>query len=62
MFQDVRHSRIIWGIRLEPDGEDIVLILPGNVEIISASLVVLEVQGRQLEFRDMLRTDQSEAM
>jgi len=54
MLQDVRDSRIVWGIRLEPDREDIVLVLASNVQIVGAGLVVLEVESRQLEFRDML--------
>lgn len=52
----------IWGIGLEPDGKDIVGIVSSDVEVVCASLIVLEVQGGQLEFGDVLRSSESEAM
>lgn len=50
------HAGIIWRICLEADGEDIVAVVTGDMEVFGASLVVLEVQGCQLELRDMLAT------
>ena len=47
---------------LEADREDIVLVFAGNMQIVGSGLVVLQVQSRQLEFRDMLRTEESEAV
>jgi hypothetical protein len=62
MFEDMRHSRVVWRVRFEADRENVVLVLAGNMQIVGASLVVLQVQGCQLEFGDMLRTEESEAM
>ena len=62
MFEDVRHSRGVGGIRLEADAEDIVLVLSRYVQVVRAGLVVCEVQGRQFELRHMLRSLEGEAM
>jgi len=62
MFEDVRHTRRIWRVRLESDAEDIVLIVSCHVQVISASLVVLEQQRRQFQLRHVLALFQSEAM
>jgi hypothetical protein len=62
MLEDMRHSRIVRRICLESDRENVVLVFSGNVQVVGASLVVLQVQSCQLEFGDMLRTEESEAM
>lgn len=41
MFQDMRHASAVWGIGFEADGEDIVLVISGHVEVVCARLVVL---------------------
>ena len=56
------YSSIIWGISLEPYGEDIVLIVACDVEVLCASLVMSQVQRCQLQLRYMLGTVQSEAV
>jgi hypothetical protein len=62
MLEDMGNSSIVRWIRFEADREYIVLVFAGNMQIVCAGLVMLEMQGRQLEFRDMLRTEESEAM
>lgn len=62
VLQDVRDACVIRGIGLETDGEDVVAIISGNVEMFSAGFVMLQVQSRQLQFRDMLRSQQREAV
>ena len=62
MFEDVRHAGRIWRVRLEADAEDIVLVVSCHVQVISAGLVVLEQQRRQLQLRHVLALFQSEAM
>jgi hypothetical protein len=62
VLQNVGHSGCIWRIRLEADGEDIVCVVAGDVQIFGASLVVLKVERRQLQLRYLLDALESEAM
>ena len=62
MFEDVRDARVVGGIGLESDRKDIVAVVAGDVEMFGASLVVLQVQCRQLEFGDMLRSYECKAV
>ena len=62
MFQDVWHSSGIWRVSLEADGEDIVRILSGNVQVLGARLVVLEVQCSQLKLGHLLDALEGEAV
>jgi hypothetical protein len=62
MLQDMRNTRVIGRVGLEPDGEDIVAVISGNVEMLRASLVVLQVQRSQLELWDVLGSQQCEAV
>ena len=39
---------MIWGVSLESDGEDIVLVVSGNVQVFCSSLLVLELKGCKL--------------
>lgn len=41
MFEDVGHACRIGRVGLESDGEDIVLVLPGNVQIFGTGPIVL---------------------
>lgn len=62
MLQNVRHSGVIWWIGLESNGEDIIRVVPRNMDIVGAGLVVLELQRGQLELRNLLDALESEAM
>lgn len=62
MLQYVRYSCIIRRICFETNGEDIIFIFSGYMQIVCAGLVVLQMQSCQLEFWDMFRSDESEAM
>ena len=62
MLQDVWHSGGIWRIGLEADGEDIVRILAGNVQVLGARLVVLEMQCSQLKLRHLLHVLEGESV
>ena len=62
MFKYVRHACGVGRVGLEANTEDIVLIFSCYVQIVGASLVVLEEQRRQLELRDMLCALEGEAM
>ena len=62
MFKDMRHPRGIRRVRLEADGEDVVRVIAGDVQVISAGLVVLEVEGGELEFGHMFRSLQRETV
>jgi hypothetical protein len=62
MFEDVRHPSVIGRIRLEPDGEDIVRVISGDVEVVRPGLVVFELEGCQLQLGDLLHALESEAM
>lgn len=43
MLQDMGHTSIVWRVRLEANGEDIVAIIPRNMQIIRTSLIMLKV-------------------
>jgi len=58
----MRHPGVVWGVCLEANREDIVAVVARDVEVFGARLVVAEVQGGQLELRNMLRPQESEAM
>lgn len=62
MLENVRDSGIIGRVRLEPNGKDIVAIFSGNVQVVGASLVVLEVQRGKLKLGDMLGANEGEAV
>lgn len=62
VLQDVWHASVIWRVGLEADRENIVTIVPGNVKMFSACLIVLQVQCSQLEFWYMLSPKQCEAV
>lgn len=62
MLQDMGHTGIVGRVCLETDREDIVAIVSGDVQMLGAGLVVLQVQRRQLELRDMLRPQQRKAV
>jgi len=62
MFQDVWHSSGVWRVSLEANGEDIVRILAGNVQVLGARLVVLEVQCSQLKLGNLLDALEGEAV
>lgn len=62
MFEDMRDSCIIGRVRLEANAEHIVFVFPCHMKIVRAGLVMLKMQGCQLEFRYMLRTEECKAM
>ena len=39
---------MIWGVSLEADGEDIVLVVSGDVQIFHSSLFMLELESCEL--------------
>lgn len=62
MLKNVRYSRSIGWVRLESNGEDIVRIISRDMEIVGTGLVMVESQGRQLQFWEMFCTLQREAV
>lgn len=62
VLQDVWDARVVWGVGLEADREDIVAVVAGDVQVFGARLVVPQVQCRQLELGNMLGAQESEAM
>lgn len=55
-------ARVVWGVGLEADREDIVAVVASDVQVFGARLVVPQVQCRQLELGNVLGAQQSEAM
>ena len=41
VLQNVGHTSVIWWVRLEPNGEDIVLVVPRNMKVLCPSLIML---------------------
>lgn len=62
MLQDVGDAGVIGRIRLEADGEDIVGVITRDMQVVGAGLVMLQLQCRQLQLRDVLCSDESESM
>lgn len=62
VLQDMWHAGVIRRVGLEADGEDIIAVITGNVKMFGTSLVVLQVQGRQLKLGHMLGAQQGEAV
>ena len=62
VLQDMGHTGVVWWVCLEADGEDIVAIVAGDVQVLGAGLVMLQMQRRQLELGDMLGPQQGEAV
>ena len=61
VLKDMGHAGVVWRVGLEADGEDIVAVVAGDVQVLGAGLVVLQMQRRQLELRHMLGAQQGEA-
>jgi len=62
MLQYVRNTSVIGRVGLEPDGEDVVLVVSCDMEMLRASLIMLEQQRCKLQFRNMLGALQGEAV
>lgn len=62
MLQYVRNAGVIGWVSLEPDREDIVFVFSSDMKMLCTSLVMLEEQSCELQFRDMFRTLQREAV
>lgn len=58
----MRDTGIIRRIRLEADGEDIVGVIAGNVQIIGAGFVVLQLQCGEFQLWNVLCSDDSETV
>ena len=54
MLKYVRNTCVIWRISLEPNREDIVLVVSGDVEIFCSSFLMFELKRCELQFRYML--------
>ena len=62
MLKYVGDTCVIWGVSLEANREDIVLVVSGNVQIFRSSSLMLEFKGSKLQFRDMLLALEHEPM
>ena len=62
VFQDMWHTSIIRRVGFKPDGEDIILVIPRDMEIFCSSLVMLQVESCKLQLWDMLRAFQCKPM
>lgn len=62
MLQDVGDAGVIGRVRLEADGEDIVGVITRDMQVVGAGLVVLQLQCRQFQLRNVLCSDESESM
>ena len=62
VLQDMRHTSVIRRVCFKPDGEDIILVIPSNMEILCSSPVMLQVKSCKLQLPDMLRAFQRKAM
>ena len=55
VLQDMGHTSIIRRVGFKPNGEDIILVIPRDMEILCSSLIMLQVKSYKLQLRDMLR-------
>lgn len=58
----MRHPSIIRRICLEADGEDVVRVISGHVQILRSCFIMLEMEGCKLELWHVLGALESEAM
>lgn len=58
----MRDTGIVRRIRLEADGEDIVGVIAGNVQIVGAGFVVLQLQCSEFQLWNVLCSDDSKAV
>ncbi len=56
----MRHTSVIRRISLEPNGEDIILVVPCYMQVLCPSLLMLQMNCCQLQLRHMFRTLQRE--
>ncbi len=54
VLEDVGDAGVVGRIRFEADGEDIVAVLSGEVEVVGARLLVFQMKGGELELGNML--------
>ena len=62
MLKNVWNTSVIRRIGLEADAKDIIGVVASDMQVIGASLIMLEMQGRQFKLRDMLSSFDREAM
>lgn len=62
MLEYMRHASGVRRIGFESYRKDVVVIVSRYMQIVCTCFVVLKVQRRQLQFRDMLRALKGEAM
>ena len=62
MFQNVRNTRLVRRVGLEPDREDIVLIISGKMKAFGSGPIVLKLQGCELQLWHMLHTLEGKSM
>ena len=62
VLQDMGHTCVIRRVGFKPDGEDIILVIPRDMEIFCSCFVMLQMKSCKLQLRDMLRAFQCKAM
>lgn len=62
MLEYVWYSRGVRRVCLETNAEHIVLVVPCYMQVIRSCLVMLEMERRQLQFRNMFHPLECEAM
>ena len=62
VLQNMGDASVVVGIRLEANGKYIVLVVPCDVDVIGARLVMLKLNGGKLKFRDTLGALDGEAV
>ena len=62
MLENVWNASVVRRIGLEADAKDIIGVVASDMQVIGASLIMLEMQGRQFKLRDMLSSFDREAM
>ena len=51
----MRNTRLVRRIGFEPDGEDIVLVVSGKMEVFGSGPIVLKLESCELQLWDMFR-------
>ena len=62
MFKDMRNPGIVWRVSLESNGEDIILVIACDVQVLCSCFIMLKVQRSQLQLRNVLSTFERKAM
>jgi hypothetical protein len=62
MLKNMRNPGCIWRVCFEPNAKNVVLILSGHMKVVCAGLVMVKMDGSQVQLGNMLLLPDSKPM